>query len=540
MIIPKSVSSIGRTPFDLCDGLTEIVVYSNNLYYKSISGILFNKSGTRLIDCPINKSGSFTIPDTVTHIEESAFDRCEKITEVSIPDSVTDIGYEAFRGCGITRLVLPSSIINMDGYAFSYCFELKEVTIQSGVTYISEGAFYASGIEKISIPSTVISIGKEAFVDCFELYDISIPDGIKEIGEGAFANCPSINSITIPNSMTEIKDSVFAACDGLTEVYIPNTITKIGYSAFCVCKGLTTITIPESVVDIGDAAFENCKNLKSAIFNGDAPNTFGEAVFDITADNFTIYYMPGAAGFTSPLWNGYSAKVYSTQPTPKPTSAPTSVPTAEATPAPTSVPNSEQSDDAVSSSIEENSLDILSETVQSSNPGISEEPINSNVSTGEDGIDKDIKMFSITGSIQNESGIMLDNRIIRFVEQDMESVTDSNGIFTFENVPEGNHTINLLDENGEKVESVLAIDILFGESSSYSETNIVSSSDKLTIHLQVADNAMFIKFADNDLEKADPGEDKDQLIIILIILGGLIFISIVSVMIFNIRKKHLK
>ena len=68
---------------------------------------------------------------------------------------------------------------------------------------------------------------------------------------------------------------------------------------------LTIASLPAGIRIIGDRAFENCTAMRSAHFLGDAPETFGAAVFDGTAADFAVYYRRGAAGFTSPLWHGY-------------------------------------------------------------------------------------------------------------------------------------------------------------------------------------------------------------------------------------------
>ena len=59
---------------------------------------------------------------------------------------------------------------------------------------------------------------------------------------------------------------------------------------------------------LATAAFEDCTKLTSVTFLGDAPASFGRDVFLDAAPGFTIYYIPGSNGFTSPTWEGYSAQ----------------------------------------------------------------------------------------------------------------------------------------------------------------------------------------------------------------------------------------
>ena len=97
--IPDSVTSIGYRAFYGCSSLTSIKVSENNLKYSSQDGVLFDKEKTELIQCPGGKVGSYTIPDSVTSIGDSAFAGCNSLTSITIPDSVTSIGGYAFYNC---------------------------------------------------------------------------------------------------------------------------------------------------------------------------------------------------------------------------------------------------------------------------------------------------------------------------------------------------------------------------------------------------------------------------------------------------------
>ena len=95
--IPESVTSIGYNALDNCKSLTSITVDENNKYYSSKDGVLFNKDRTVLILYPgSNNRKSYIIPDSVTTIEDGAFESCEFLTGILIPDSVTSIEPNSF------------------------------------------------------------------------------------------------------------------------------------------------------------------------------------------------------------------------------------------------------------------------------------------------------------------------------------------------------------------------------------------------------------------------------------------------------------
>ena len=137
--IPSSVTSIENNVFQDCTGLTNITVDSSNPSFCSESGVLFNKDKTTLIYCPRGKTGSYTIPDGVTAIEDYAFYYCSGLTSVTIPSSVTSIGVSSFQHCtGLTSITIPNSVTSITNLAFWDCSSLTIVYIPSGVNFVPD------------------------------------------------------------------------------------------------------------------------------------------------------------------------------------------------------------------------------------------------------------------------------------------------------------------------------------------------------------------------------------------------------------------
>ena len=239
--IPDSVEQIGTNPFTVCSALKSISVSPEHPYFATIDGVLFRKADKALISYPAGISSStYTIPQGITAIGDSAFYYCDSLTSVSIPDSVTSIGDNAFYFCeSLTSVTIPDSVTAIGDSAFSYCDSLTSV----------------------SIPDSVTAIGDEAFYSCSSLTSVNIPDSVTSIGDRAFSYCDSLTSVSIPDSVTAIGNRAFYYCKSLTSVSIPDSVTAIGDSAFSSCESLTSVTIPDSVTSSGDYAFGDCSNL---------------------------------------------------------------------------------------------------------------------------------------------------------------------------------------------------------------------------------------------------------------------------------------
>jgi len=325
--IPDSVTSIGDRAFLNCNRLTNIIVDENNRYYSNDEyGVLFNKDKTTLIQYPVgNKRTSYTIPDSVTSIGDSAFEDCYNLTSITIGNSVTSIGNYAFRNCdSLTSITIPDSVTSMGNYAFAGCYNLTSVTIGNSVTIIGNYAFAECyDLTSVTIGNSVTSIGDSAFFYS-GLTSITIPDSVTSIGDSAFRYCQSLTSITIPDSVTSIGNSAFYSCYSLTSITIPDSVTSIGEGPFAACTDLTSIivdpdngyylndsygvlfnkdkteliqypagntntsyTIPDSVTSIGDYAFYECYNLTSVVI-GNSVTSIGYQAFRSCTDLTSI------------------------------------------------------------------------------------------------------------------------------------------------------------------------------------------------------------------------------------------------------------
>ena len=321
VIIPRGVTSIGDGAFFGCVEMTSVTIPSG---VTSIGNKAF--CGCGALTC-------ITMPSSVRKIGDKAFSYCNDLTSATIPARVTSIGEYAFYGCtGLVSIFILDSLTSFGLEAFNECPALKAITVSPHNAKFSskDGVLFNKKQTKLILcPSGVVGV-------------FAVPEGVTSIGACAFYHCKDLTCVTIPASVNRIEGLVFSDCTSLVGINvdsqnnnysslggvlfnkkqttliqypqgkagnftIPASVTSIEYPAFNGCTGLTNVTIPASVNSIADFAFGFCRSLTSLSFLGDSPS-MGPNVFDVGTGVFTVYYLKGKTGFTSPMWNGYKAE----------------------------------------------------------------------------------------------------------------------------------------------------------------------------------------------------------------------------------------
>ena len=194
--ISDTVKKLDLNAFSGCTALEAFAVEDGNEAYASADGVLFNAGKTLLISCPVGKTGAYTVPETVTEIEKSAF-TASGVESVSMSDAVNAVGEGAFSNCSkLKSAVLPKGLKELKKSLFSGC----------------------SALEAISIPDSVKTLGEGVFSGCAALKEVKIPGEVTVIPKNAFSGCAALESVSIPASVTAIKEAAFDGCTALKNV----------------------------------------------------------------------------------------------------------------------------------------------------------------------------------------------------------------------------------------------------------------------------------------------------------------------------------
>lgn len=157
IIIGSGCKEFSPEKVKLCFALEEITVDPDNPYYKSVDGVLFNKSGESLILYPCAKGEkTYTVPDGVVNISDSAFYNANNLTEVHLPDSVKEIGKSAFELCKNLKKINLARTAKIGFEAFCCCETLDNISLNKA--HIGNYAFaFCSNLESIKLNGCQVS-----------------------------------------------------------------------------------------------------------------------------------------------------------------------------------------------------------------------------------------------------------------------------------------------------------------------------------------------------------------------------------------------
>ena len=157
LTIPKSVNKISSYQLYLCS----IEAYYGPLATADNKAIIL---GTTLVSyAKKNTATSYTIPDGITTIQNSAFYSALNLTDITVPDSVVEIGSSAFNNSKIVNIVL-NGVETVGDQTFGNCSKLRSVTMGSNTKSIGYWAFAnCSNLNEIyckaTTPPTIVASG---------------------------------------------------------------------------------------------------------------------------------------------------------------------------------------------------------------------------------------------------------------------------------------------------------------------------------------------------------------------------------------------
>ena len=255
-------------------------------------------------------------------IEESAFEGCINLSNVTLSNLTTKINTKAFYGCtSLTSIILPFYLGGKD--QFSGCDNLKDIYVNYKIPFLLDSPFNSLSDDvdfiyknaRLHVPKGSVERYKKEeiwnkfqtitgdvelspgdvidFVDpatealCLLNWDTN-KDGrlqktearaVKTLGT-VFKNQSGIQmfeELEYFTGLTTINDEAFMGDTKLYTPVLPENVTSIGNSAFEGCGIIRKIEFPNGITSIGDKAFKSVTLFESTLPDG--LKSIGEEAF---------------------------------------------------------------------------------------------------------------------------------------------------------------------------------------------------------------------------------------------------------------------
>lgn len=266
-----------------CAALQAVLVPEDHAYLTSVDGVLYDKQLTILYIYPQGKSAMTTpIPDTVHTIEGGAFYRYQG-TSIQLPANLRYIRSFAFAYSNLESVLLPANVQEINESAFQNCTKMTQLTFAEGckLERIDKKAFMScNALLVLHLPDSITTIGEQAFASNIKLTELVLPAALRTLGNFAFNAGRGLTSVTMQEGLEEIGNNAFENCVLLTTLTIPDSVKKLGNYVFQNCHALEEFYMSENsqMKQIGNGVLQYCYGLKKAIL-GPQIEKFGLVVF---------------------------------------------------------------------------------------------------------------------------------------------------------------------------------------------------------------------------------------------------------------------
>ena len=216
---------------------------------------------------------------SVKNIDDNAFEKCVKLTDILLPPSLERLGAFSFANTSISTLNIPKNVKSIGNGAFAGCSDLS---------YFSGS--YASADGKLLVDDTKLIAYAPAGLTTFE-----VPQNITEIQAGTFSG-NVLSSFKGKYAYDDgysliVNGTLTAIVSDISKYTVPTSVHTIAPHAFKYTS-TTDIAFSKNVTDFRTNAIDG-NNVRNLFFNSTYPATLEKGAFHLN-DDASIYVPAGS------------------------------------------------------------------------------------------------------------------------------------------------------------------------------------------------------------------------------------------------------
>lgn len=351
LLLPSVVEKIGDGAFANITDASSFIVNSVNQNYMVENGVLYNKSGTEIVQYPkgrsdvtfiANANNSSGSTNTVTSIRPYAFYGCENLTSVNISgvekvgeyalanacnlEDITalglkDVSYEAFSG----TQWFEDKLNNSSQVVLSSCLLLYNNTDKTfmdvtdwdcTVYYVAEQAFALSNLETIIVPMWIKGLSDNTFFNAtslknvyFQWMDETLIESLSSPGKKIFGNNNKNLKVFLPQKdLPRFPDDEENALTGIQKELYRNTFTLEFYNGTTEVSQVTikygdTYSFGQEGYTINGTSYDYTNNsiMNVCFYDGIQSDL---VVSGVTVATFSGWKTENGEAFTEGTWKG--------------------------------------------------------------------------------------------------------------------------------------------------------------------------------------------------------------------------------------------
>lgn len=351
LLLPSVVEKIGDGAFANITDASSFIVNSVNQNYMVENGVLYNKSGTEIVQYPkgrsdvtfiANANNSSGSTNTVTSIRPYAFYGCENLTSVNISgvekvgeyalanacnlEDITalglkDVSYEAFSG----TQWFEDKLNNSSQVVLSSCLLLYNNTDKTfmdvtdwdcTVYYVAEQAFALSNLETIIVPMWIKGLSDNTFFNAtslknvyFQWMDETLIESLSSPGKKIFGNNNKNLKVFLPQKdLPRFPDDEENALTGIQKELYRNTFTLEFYNGTTEVSQVTikygdTYSFGQEGYTINGTSYDYTNNsiMNVCFYDGIQSDL---VVSGVTVATFSGWKTEDGETFTEGTWKG--------------------------------------------------------------------------------------------------------------------------------------------------------------------------------------------------------------------------------------------